>query len=117
VKDAAAVDCDIVGIDVDVARWTEMAPLLQKIPVAIKNLDADVATIAVTLDHLIENGFDEMPHALEILLNAAMKLERSEFLGAGPYERSARRQGYAIDVAKMVKSRSSCPSRSAEARR
>lgn len=55
----------------------------------------DVTTIADALEHLTANGFEGMARAIEILMNEAMKLERSEFLGAGPYERSAERQGYA----------------------
>ena len=55
----------------------------------------NATTIADALEHLTERGFEGMARAVEILLNEAMKLERSEFLGAGPYERNAQRQGYA----------------------
>jgi transposase-like protein len=44
---------------------------------------------------LAENGFDGLAQAIEILMNEAMKLQRTEALGAGPYERSADRRGYA----------------------
>lgn len=44
---------------------------------------------------LISNGLSGTSEVLEKLLNEAMKLERSEFLGAGPYERTEERQGYA----------------------
>jgi transposase-like protein len=47
------------------------------------------------LQLLCDNGFDGMAQAIEILLNEAMKLERAEVLGAGPYERSQERRGYA----------------------
>jgi transposase-like protein len=47
------------------------------------------------LELLTENGFDGIATALEILFNEAMKIERSEFLQAGPYERSDDRRGYA----------------------
>ncbi len=57
--------------------------------------DLNVTTIADALEHLTEKGFEGMARAVEILLNEAMKLERSEFLGAGPYERNVQRQGYA----------------------
>lgn len=57
--------------------------------------EPDVTTIANALEHLTENGFEGMAQAIEILLNEAMKLERSQFLGASPYERNAQRQGYA----------------------
>ena len=47
-------------------------------------------TAAVKL--LSENGFEGMANAIEILLNEAMKLERTEYLGARPYERSGERR-------------------------
>jgi len=56
---------------------------------------SDSTTINDVLEHLTANGLEGMAHAVEILLNEAMKLERSEFLGAGHYERTAGRQGFA----------------------
>ena len=47
------------------------------------------------LDLLIECGFDGMAQAMELLLNEAMKLERSAVLGALPYERTPGRRGHA----------------------
>ena len=44
---------------------------------------------------LAEHGFEGMAQALETLFNEAMKLERSAVLGAGPYERTESRLGYA----------------------
>jgi putative transposase len=44
---------------------------------------------------LAEEGFDGMAQAIQTLMNEAMKLQRTEALGAGPYERSAERRGYA----------------------
>lgn len=44
---------------------------------------------------LAEHGFDGMAEAITILMNEAMQLERGEAIGAGPYERSATRRGYA----------------------
>lgn len=44
---------------------------------------------------LAEHGFEGMAAAIETLMNEAMKLERAEVLGAGPYERSTGRRGYA----------------------
>jgi putative transposase len=44
---------------------------------------------------LAEHGFDGMTHALTVLLNEVMKIERAQALGASPYERSEARQGYA----------------------
>ena len=55
----------------------------------------DGTTLTNVLEHLTEEGFEGMATAIELLINEAMKLERSEFLGAGPYERNAQRQGYA----------------------
>jgi transposase-like protein len=44
---------------------------------------------------LAESGFDGLAKALELLFNEAMKIERTEFLGAAPYERSETRRGQA----------------------
>ena len=41
------------------------------------------------------NGFAGLADAVTVLLNSAMVGERSEHLGAAPYERSAQRTGYA----------------------
>ena len=45
------------------------------------------------METLMEQGFDGMADAVALLLNEAMKIERSEFLGAGPYKRSVNRIG------------------------
>jgi putative transposase len=57
--------------------------------------EPDGTTIDMALELLTENGFEGMSRAIEILLSEAMKLERSAFLEAGPYERSEERRGYA----------------------
>jgi putative transposase len=44
---------------------------------------------------LADHGFDGMAQAIEILLNEAMKLQRSEVLKAGPYQRTSERRGHA----------------------
>ncbi len=55
---------------------------------------------------LAEHGFDGMAQAMEILFNEAMKLQRSEALGALPYQRTAERRGHANGFKpKTVKSR------------
>lgn len=54
----------------------------------------DSTAMRSALELLVENGFDGMASALEILLNEAMKLERADFIGAGPYERNGERRGY-----------------------
>ena len=62
--------------------------------------------ISAVLELLTEQGFEGMSSAIELLLNEAMKLERSDYLGAGPYERTDTRQGYANGYKpKHVKSR------------
>ena len=55
---------------------------------------------------LCESGLSQMAEAVRIMLNEAMKIERSQTIGAGPYERSDRRQGYANGFkAKTVETR------------
>jgi transposase-like protein len=55
---------------------------------------------------LIANGFDDMGKSLKILLNTAMLIERERYLGAGHYERTEEREGYANGFkAKTVKTR------------
>jgi transposase-like protein len=44
---------------------------------------------------LDQHGFDGMANAIQILVNEAMKIERSEALGAQPYQRTSERRGYA----------------------
>jgi len=44
---------------------------------------------------LKNNGFDGVAEAVTVLMNTAMVAERSEYLGARPYERSDNRSGYA----------------------
>jgi len=47
------------------------------------------------LELLADHGFEGMAQAMQTLLNEAMKLERSQVLGAQPYERTFERRGYA----------------------
>ena len=56
----------------------------------IKNTQFDLA-----MELLIENGFNGMTDTIGIMVNAAMRIERSRFLKADPYERTEKRQGYA----------------------
>lgn len=44
---------------------------------------------------LADHGFDGMAQAIETLMNEAMKLQRSDALRAGPYQRTADRRGHA----------------------
>jgi putative transposase len=47
------------------------------------------------LELLCEQGFEGMAQAMQLLINEAMKLERSAVLGARPYERTPQRRGQA----------------------
>jgi len=46
------------------------------------------------LEMLVEEGFDALPDLIRVLFNEAMKIERQQYLGVGPYERSAIRRGH-----------------------
>ena len=67
----------------------------------------DEATpIEHVLEVLTEHGLEGMAEAIQTLMNAAMKLERSEFLRASPGERSGERIGHANGFkGRRVKSR------------
>jgi transposase-like protein len=67
----------------------------------------DEATpIERVLEVLTEHGLEGMAEAIQTLMNAAMRLERSEFLRAAPGERSSERIGHANGFkGKRVKSR------------
>ena len=52
-------------------------------------------TFRDVLELVAEHGFGGMAQAIQILVDEAMKLERTEVLGAQPYERTAERRGYA----------------------
>jgi transposase-like protein len=47
------------------------------------------------LEQISQQGFEYLPEMLRILVNAAMQAERQQHLGAGPYERTPERRGYA----------------------
>jgi len=66
----------------------------------------DSKAIEQVVEVLIDEGLEGMDRAFEILMNEAMKVERSRFLGAGPYERAEGRRGYSNGYKpKTVKSR------------
>ena len=52
-------------------------------------------SIGEAVELLKENSFEGLADAVTVLMNSAMVAERSEYLGAAPYERSAARVGYA----------------------
>jgi len=47
------------------------------------------------LEILTEGGFERLGEAMKILIDAAMIAEREKYIGAGPYERTEARSGYA----------------------
>lgn len=47
------------------------------------------------LQMICDNGMEGLAEAIRLLLNEAMKIERSQTLGAAPYERTEERRGYA----------------------
>lgn len=66
----------------------------------------DYNALNEVVEVLIEKGFEGFADALTILLNESMRIERSQVLQAGPYERSSERKGYANGYKpKRVKSR------------
>jgi len=60
----------------------------------------------LAMELLINNGFDGVADAVSVLMNTAMKIERSRYLQAEPYERTEYRQSYANGYkTKTVKTR------------
>ena len=51
--------------------------------------------VAAVVQLLANEGLERMANAMQILLNEAMKLERSEYLNAKPYQRTDDRRSYA----------------------
>jgi len=47
------------------------------------------------LEQLTEQGFDGLPDLVRVIVNEAMCIERENYLGAKPYERTPERQGHA----------------------
>lgn len=50
---------------------------------------------AGTIEEILRNGLDAVPEMVRVLLNSVMQAERSKYLQAGEYERSAERKGHA----------------------
>lgn len=57
--------------------------------------EIESTTMDRILQPLIDNGFDGIGDVVQALLNSAMLIEREKALGAGAYERSDSRDGYA----------------------
>lgn len=55
----------------------------------------DSTVVETVVQLLCESGLSQMAEAVRIMLNEAMRIERAQVIGADPYERSERRQGYA----------------------
>jgi len=55
----------------------------------------DVNAMEEVLELICQDGLNGLNQAVSILVNEAMKIERSKALQADPYERSSDRQGYA----------------------
>ena len=49
----------------------------------------------MALEQIIENGFEGPDTAVSILINEAMRIERSRLLEAEPWRRTETRKGYA----------------------
>jgi putative transposase len=56
---------------------------------------ADSNVIETVVQLLTENGLSHMADAMRLLLNEAMRIERSRVLEADPYQRTDKRRGYA----------------------
>jgi len=52
-------------------------------------------SLTEVLEFLCEQGFEGMARAMQLLINEAMKLERSVAIGAQPFERTPQRRGQA----------------------
>jgi transposase-like protein len=55
----------------------------------------DSTALTEAMEQVIEHGMDGLSDAMTILLNEAMKIERSRALQASPWERTEQRLGYA----------------------
>ena len=56
----------------------------------------DDSTLSLPLlEQLSAHGMDALPDLFRVLLNAAMQIERQNYLGAAPHERTEGRTGHA----------------------
>ncbi len=53
------------------------------------------SAIFLAMEQIIDNGFEGLDTAISIMINEAMKIERSRALGAEPWQRAQSRKGYA----------------------
>jgi transposase-like protein len=54
----------------------------------------DFTLPAELLEHIAAQGFDALPELIRIVINEAMRLERQQYLGVAPYQRSPERRGH-----------------------
>lgn len=62
---------------------------------SMSSLSLPDALLESILEQLVTGGFSALPDAIRVLMNAAMRVERQQHLGAGEHERSDTRTGYA----------------------
>jgi putative transposase len=69
----------------------------RKDPIMTRQTESTTVSPAVeqAIQIIAEQGIEGMPQVFGLLLNQAMKIERDNALGAGPYERSESRKGHA----------------------
>jgi len=56
---------------------------------------SESSVVETVVQLLCESGLAHMAEAVRIILNQAMRIERSQAIEAGPYQRTERRKGYA----------------------
>ena len=56
---------------------------------------SDFTLPAELLEQIAEQGFDALPELIRIVINEAMRMERQNYLGVAPYQRSPERRGQA----------------------
>ena len=55
---------------------------------------SDFTLPAALLEQIAEQGFEALPELIRIVINEAMRLERQQYLGVAPYQRSPERRGH-----------------------
>jgi putative transposase len=55
---------------------------------------SDFTLPAELLEQIAAQGFDALPELIRIVINEAMRLERQQYLGVAPYQRSPERRGH-----------------------
>ena len=55
---------------------------------------SDFTLPAELLEQIAEQGFEALPELIRLVINEAMRLERQQYLGVAPYQRSPERRGH-----------------------